>query len=401
MRDFTGTPHPSSRRRGSLAALGAVALSLAMTAVGAAPAVAHGPDRWARSGGTLGSLRERAVYAHRGASGYRPEHTAAAYELAIQQGADVIEPDLVATKDGVLVDRHENEISGTTDVASHPEFADRKRTKTIDGASVTGWFTEDFTLAELRTLRAKERLPALRPANTQYDGKYQVPTFQEVIDIAREASRRTGRTIALAPEIKHSTYFRSIGIDEERALLQVLRRNGLDNRRSPVIVQSFEISNLKWLDRNAKVRKVQLIDTVGKPADVAAAGGSTTYADLTTPAGLRGIARYAEAVSPNTAWILPRDASGRSLAPTSFVTDAHRAGLPVVVWTFRRENSFLPLERRNGSDPATPGDLQGYITQFLRLGVDAVFTDNPDIGVAAVTAFEAGQPGGHGGHGRR
>ncbi|WP_320668990.1 glycerophosphodiester phosphodiesterase [Patulibacter defluvii] len=393
MRDSIAIPHPSPRRRRSLAAVGAVLVSLAVTAVGAASADADGGDRWAHSGGNLGSLRERAVYAHRGASGYRPEHTEGAYELAIQQGADVIEPDLVSTRDGVLVDRHENEISGTTDVAARPEFADRKRTKTIDGQSVTGWFTEDFTLAELRTLRAKERLPALRPQNVQYDGRWKVPTFQEVIDIARDASRRTGRTIAIAPEIKHSTYFHGIGFDPERALVDVLRRNRLDNRRSPVIVQSFEVANLRWLDRHAKVRTVQLLDASGQPADVAAAGGTTTYADLATPAGLRGIARYADAVSPNTAWIVPRDASGRSLPPTSFVADAHRAGLPVVVWTFRRENSFLPLERRNGSDPATPGDLRGYITQFLRLGVDAVFTDNPDIGVAAVRAFEAGRPG--------
>ncbi|MGE4426942.1 MAG: glycerophosphodiester phosphodiesterase family protein, partial [Solirubrobacteraceae bacterium] len=201
------------------------------------PGNPHHPDRWARSGGVLGSRAERAVYAHRGASGYRPEHTIAAYELAIEQGADVIEPDLVATRDGVLVDRHENEISGTTDVAARLEFAGRRTTRTIDGSQVTGWFTEDFTLAELRTLRAKERLPELRPDNTAFDGRYLVPTFQEVIDLARRASRRTGRTIALAPEIKHSTYFRSIGTDQERELVRVLRRNGLDSRRAPVIVQ--------------------------------------------------------------------------------------------------------------------------------------------------------------------
>jgi len=389
-------PFPRGRRATPLLA---VAVGLLVTSSIPTSAGAHGPDRgpdradrWAQSPGTLGPPGRRAVYAHRGASGYRPEHTRGAYELAIRQGADVIEPDLVLTKDGVLVDRHENEISGTTDVADHPEFADRKRTATIDGQQVTGWFTEDFTLAELRTLRAKERLPDLRPANARYDGRWKVPTLQEVVDLAREASRRTGRTIALAPEIKHSTYFHAIGFDPERSLVELLRRNRLDSRRSPVIVQSFETANLKWLDRHAKVRTVQLLDASGTPADVAAAGGSTTYADLATPTGLRGIARYADAVAPNTAWVVPRDATGRSLAPTSFVDDAHRAGLPVVVWTFRRENSFLPLERRSSADPAQPGDLHGYVTQFLRLGVDAVFTDNPDVGVAARDAFERDRP---------
>jgi glycerophosphoryl diester phosphodiesterase len=306
-------------------------------------------------------------------------------------GADYIEPDLVPTKDGVFVARHENEISSTTDVASHPEFADRRTTKSIDGRSVTGWFTEDFTLAELRTLRAKERLPALRPANTAYDGRYRVPTFQEVIDVARKASRKTRRTIAISPEIKHSTYFRSVGIDQESAVLRTLRKNRLDDRRAPVVVQSFEVANLRRIDRESRVRTVQLLDAAkGRPADVVAAGGTTTYGQLATPAGLQGIARYADAVSPNTDYVVPRDpATGASLAPTSFVRDAHAAGLPVVVYTFRRENQFLPLERRSSTDPAGIGDLQGYMGQMLDLGVDALFTDNPDVGVAAVKAFEA------------
>jgi glycerophosphoryl diester phosphodiesterase len=226
-----------------------------------------------------------------------------------------------------------------------------------------------------------------------------VPTLQEVIDLARSASGSTHRTIGIVPEIKHSTYFRSVGLDQESALLKVLRRNRLDDRRAPVIVQSFEISNLQLLHRTSKVHTVQLLDASGGPADVRAAGGTTTYAQMVTPAGLRRIATYADAVAPNTNWVLPRDASGASRAPTSFVRDAHRVGLPVVVWTFRRENSFLPTERRNGADPATPGDLQGYITRFLELGVDAVFSDNPDVAVAATKAFEARSTGGHG-HGR-
>jgi glycerophosphoryl diester phosphodiesterase len=399
---------PSPRGRRSAVALLAIATGLLVStavppppadASGARPSVpdhgvpggpggggddARGGGRWPHGGGSLGSRARRAVYAHRGASGYRPEHTEGAYELAIAQGADVIEPDLVLTKDGVLVDRHENEISGTTDVASRPQFAARRTTKTIDGVPVTGWFTEDFTLAELRTLRAKERLPELRPANVAFDGRWRVPTLQEVVDLARRASARTGRTIALAPEIKHSTYFHGIGQDPERALVRLLRRNGLDHRRAPVIVQSFEVGNLRWLHRHSRVRTVQLLDAAGGPFDAP----ERTYAQLATPAGLREIARYADAVSPNTGLVVPRDAAGRSQAPTSFVRDAHRAGLPVVVWTFRRENAFLPLERRAGTDPATPGDLAGYLRQVLDLGVDALFTDNPDIGVAAVRAFE-------------
>jgi glycerophosphoryl diester phosphodiesterase len=397
------SPTASSRpaRRRSARPVAAVLLLAAVAAPAAADAKAghHGPKgpsagAWERSTANFGSARDRAVYGHRGASGYRPEHTAEAYRLAIQQGADVIEPDLVSTKDGQLVDRHENEIGGTTDVATRPEFADRKRTKIIDGTPITGWFTEDFTLAELRTLRAKERLPAIRPANTAYDGKYVVPTFQEVIDLAREYSRREGRTIAISPEIKHSTYFRSVGIDQESAVLRTLRKNRLDSKRAPVVVQSFEVGNLQRLNRESKVRLVQLLDAkAAKPADVAAAGGSTTYAELATPVGLRGIRRYADVVSPNTDYVIPRDATGRSLAPTSFVKDAHAAGLPVVVYTFRRENTFLPLERRSSADPAGIGDLQGYMTAFLEQGVDALFTDNPDIGVAAVRAFEAARGG--------
>ncbi|MEV4420785.1 glycerophosphodiester phosphodiesterase [Patulibacter sp. NPDC049589] len=411
---------PNARRRRPRAAVAVGALVLGLTLPTAADAHrgpagghpgtggGHGPVHpggpghgssparpWERSAPNFGSALDRVVYAHRGASGYRPEHTLEAYRLAIQQGADFIEPDLVSTKDGQLVDRHENEISGTTDVATRPEFADRKRTKVVDGTTLTGWFTEDFTLKELRTLRAKERLPAIRPANTAYDGQYQVPTFQEVIDTARRASKATHRTIGIVPEIKHSTYFRSVGIDQESEVLKTLRKNHLDDRRAPVIVQSFEVSNLKLLRRESKVHTVQLLDApTAKPADVVKAGGSTTYGQIASPAGLKDVATYADAVSPNTDYVVPRDATtGASLAPTSFVKDAHAAGLPVVVYTFRRENSFLPLERRSSTDPAGIGDLQGYITQFLQQGVDAVFSDDPDIAVAATRAFEASQQG--------
>jgi len=330
---------------------------------------------------------EPIVIGHRGASGYRPEHTLAAYELAARMGADYVEPDLVSTKDGVLVARHENEISGTTDVADHPEFASRRRTKSIDGTSFTGWFTEDFTLRELRTLRAKERLPALRQRNTIYDGRYRVPTFEEVIKLTRRLSKELDRQIGLYPETKHPTYHRSIGLALEGPLVRSLRAHRLDRRRAKVFVQSFETRNLKRLNRRIGTRLVQLLDARTKqPFDLVGSRDRRTYGDLATPAGLRGIARYADGVGPSKDYIVPRDSSGASQAPTSLVHDAHRARLLVHPYTFRAENNFLPLELRRGSDPAQYGDLFSEIGQFYDLGVDGVFTDNPDIGVETRSA---------------
>ena len=346
---------------------GAICLLLALPA--AAPARPHHSPHHAQP----------LVIGHRGASGYRPEHTLASYRLAAEMGADYIEPDLVSTKDGVLVARHENEIGGTTDVAAHPEFADRETTKVIDGVSLTGWFTEDFTLAELKTLRAKERIPLIRPQNTRYDGRFEIPTFQEVLDLRARLARRLHRPLGVYPETKHPTYFRSIGLTLEPPLVRALNRNGLNDRRAPVFVQSFETGNLRALDPWLKVPLVQLLDTRTK----AIPGDTRTYGELATPAGLRGIARYAEGVGPSKDYIVPRDSLGRSLAPTTFVHDAHRAGLQVHPYTFRRENSFLPLELRSSTDPAGIGDLKAEIRQFFALGVDGVFTDNPDIGVAA------------------
>jgi len=321
------------------------------------------------------------VIGHRGASAYRPEHTLAAYQLAIDMGADYIEPDLVSTKNGVLVARHENEISGTTDVAQHPEFADRRKTKTIDGREVTGWWTEDFTLAELRTLRAIERLPNERPANTAFNGLYQVPTLQEVIDLAKR------HDVGIYPETKHPTYFDSIGLSLEEPLVATLLRNGYKGRRAPVIIQSFEVSNLKQLDRMTNVRLAQLADATGKPYDFVVSGDPRTYADMVKPRGLREIARYADGVGLNKNLIVPRDADQRLLEPTTVVRDAHRAGLDVHAWTFRPENTFLPLDFREG-DPASPeylrarGNAPGELALFYRLRVDGVFADNPDTAVA-------------------
>jgi len=330
------------------------------------------------------ALAEPIVVAHRGASGYRPEHTLAAYELGARMGADYVEPDLVSTKDHVLVARHENDITGTTDVATRAEFADRKRTKSIDGVPIEGWFTEDFTLAELKTLRVKERIPAIRQRNTLYDGRYEIPTLQEVIDLTRRLSRELGRDIGIYPETKHPTYFRSIGLALERPLIRTLRRNDLDDKDAKVFVQSFEVSNLKRLDHRIDAPLVQLLGSPGsQPYDETVAGGSVTYAQLATAEGLEGIAEYADGVGPSKDYIVPRDAEGTSLAPTTFVADAHAAGLQVHPYTFRNENVFLPLELRMGANPADYGNAFAEYDQFYALGVDGVFSDNPDTAVAA------------------
>ncbi|WP_375001352.1 glycerophosphodiester phosphodiesterase [Aeromicrobium sp. CTD01-1L150] len=331
--------------------------------------------------------RTISVIAHRGASGHRPEHTLAAYQLAIEQGADVIEPDLVSTKDGVLVARHENEISGTTDVADRPEFADRRTTKNIDGTDVTGWFTEDLTLAELRTLRAVERLPELRPGNTLYDGQFQVPTFDEVLALARSASERTGRTIGVAPETKHPTYFESIDLDLTPPLLRSLRHIGWDHGRAPVLVQSFETSNLRELSRQSRVPLLQLTAATGAPYDLVEQGDDTTYADLMSPRGLRDVARYADWIGPEKNSIIPRDAEGRLSEPSSVVRDAHRAGLGVSTYTVRNENEFLPTELRSSDDPAEHGDVEAELFAFFDAGIDAVFADFPDTAVTARTEY--------------
>ena len=328
------------------------------------------------------------VIGHRGASGYRPEHTLGSYRLAIELGADYIEPDLVATSDHVLVARHENNIAETTDVAAHPEFAGRRATKTIDGNPVTGWFTEDFTLAELRTLRARERLPLLRPTNTAFDGLYQVPTFQEVIDLAKRAG------VGIYPETKHPTYFDSVGLSLEEPLVATLDANGYRGRTARVFIQSFEVANLKELHRRTRVPLVQLLDVTGRPYDFVVAGDPRTYADLATPVGLAEIAGYADGIGPNKSLIVPRDPAGNLLDPTSLVGDAHRVGLVVHPWTFRKENEFLPVDFRQGN-PASPqflgatGDAPAEFGLFFRLGVDGVFTDHPDTGVAARHRFFA------------
>lgn len=321
-----------------------------------------------------------AVVAHRGASGYRPEHTIEAYRMAIRMGADDIELDLVPTKDGVLVARHESEISSTTDVAGHPEFADRETTRTIDGSTVTGWFVEDFTLAELKTLTARERLGTLRPDSASYDGQCGIPSFNEVLAMVGAESVLSGRTIGVMAELKHAAYFASIGLALGPMLLFDLRRHGLDHPRSRVSVMSFEPTVLRGLATETRVELVQLLEAADKrPADFVAAGDPRTYADLCTREGLAWIDEYADGVGAHKSLVLPRDDAGSIGRPSSLVRDAHRMWLTVHVWTLRRENRFLPHNLRSSGGAGAAGDLAAEAQAFLDAGVDGLITDHPDL----------------------
>lgn len=302
-------------------------------------------------------------------------------------GADYVEPDLVVTGDGVLVARHENEISGTTDIASHSEFAPRRTTRVIDGVTVTGWFTEDFSLAELKTLRARERLPQLRPANAAYDAQFEIPTLQDVIDLVRADEQRLNRPIGIYPETKHPSYFAGLGLPLEQRLVDVLHDNGYRDGTSTVFIQSFEVGNLQRLRQMTDLPLIQLMDAGSAPYDFAAAGDRRTYVDLAAPAGLTEVARYADGVGVHKDLIVP---SATPASPTALVHHAHAAGLLVHAWTFRAENYFL-LEPYRRGDPADPaylrlhGDLAGELALFLQTGLDGFFTDFPDIGVARVS----------------
>jgi glycerophosphoryl diester phosphodiesterase len=351
-----------------------------LAGAGAAPAAPQAtPDR-----------SQVVVIGHRGAAGHRPEHTQGGYELAVAMGADWIEPDLVPTKDHVLVVRHENEISGTTDVSLRPEFAGRRTTKVVDGRNVTGWFTEDFTLSELKTLRAVERLPAIRQRNTVYNGYYQVLTFQEVLDLAKRLSRQYGRQVGVFPETKHPTYFRSIGLPLEEPLIETVRRNGLDRPGGPVVVQSFEPSSLKRVAKDLRVPLWQALGTTGQPYDLAAAGDPTTYADMMKPEGLAKIAQYAQWIGPDKSSAIPLNPDGSWGTPTTLVSDAHKAGLKIGVYTFRSENQYLPLLLRRGQVATDHGDALAEYRAHLDLGVDAFVTDYPDAAVLA--RGERGKP---------
>lgn len=342
---------------------------------------------WAMETSAAPTYPQVSVYAHRGASALLPEHTLAAYAQAISDGADYIEPDLVMSKDGVMVARHENEISSTTDVASRPEFASRRTSKLIDGHKVEGWFTEDFTFAELKTLYARERLPQVR--GTAFDGQFRIASLDEIIGFLVQQAGRAKRGIGLAPEIKHGSYFRGIGLPMEDKLLASLQANSY-TKVAPILVQSFETANLRQmrgkLGRNGNIRLLQLLDAGGeKPADIAQAGGSLTYAQMMTPAGLRDIAGYADAIGVERRALVPLDAQGRLGAPTPLIADAHAAGLQVVAYTFRPENPFLPPALRQGAENArNPEASVAEMRVYLQAGIDAFFTDDPALGRRAV-----------------
>ena len=340
------------------------------------------------------------VIGHRGASGYVPEHTLASYFIAIEQGADYIEPDLVSTRDGVLIARHENEIGATTDVAEHAQFADRRTRKTIDGREIDGWFTEDFTLEEIKTLRARERIADVRPGNARLDGTLEIPTLGEILSLLDALERRRAaaspaehgrreRRIGVYPETKHPSYFTSCGLAPEAPLIAELRRHGFGGEHDPVFIQSFETANLKALRKVTRIRLVQLIEAQGAPYDLTEAGSALTYRDMLTQRGLAEIAGYADAVGVDKRLVLPRTSEGLLASPTPLVRDAHAQGLSVHAWTFRAENEFLPVPMRSGSDPARLGDLVAEVQAHLRAGVDGVFVDQPALGVRARDRFLA------------
>jgi glycerophosphoryl diester phosphodiesterase len=316
------------------------------------------------------------VIGHRGAPGYRPEHTLASYALAIEQGADFIEPDLVSTRDRVLVARHENEIGGTTDVAAHPEFAERRTTKVIGAVPITGWFVEDFTLQELRTLRVRERIPQLRPANAAFDGQFAIPTFDEVIDLAEAEGAKRGRRVGIYPETKHPGYFDGLGLSLDGPLVETLHGRGYRGPDDGAFIQSFEPANLQKLARMTRLPLVQLI-----------AAGERTLERL-TPASLGMVAGYAAGIGASKDLVIPRDPAGGLREPTPLVEQAHEAGLLVHAWTFRAENAFLPQNLQIG-DPGEDGhfgrigDWATELVAFFEAGVDGVFADQPDLAVEA------------------
>lgn len=340
-------------------------------------------------GGGLKSLPVPTIIGHRGASGYRPEHTFGSYQLALDLGADIVEAgDLVPTKDGHIVCRHEPEIGGTTDVADHPEFASRKTTKVLDGVSLTGWFTEDFTLAELKRLRAVERIPANRPHNTLYDGRWGIPTFEEVLRWQDEQTRRRGKQVWIYPETKHPTYFRALGLGLEERVAKLLRKYGKDRKNSPVILQSFEPTSIQRLNRLVGNPLVVLLSAANtRPWDFVTTGDPRTVADLIKPAGLKEIASYAQGIGPTLDLVIPKDSTGALTSPTTLVADAHKAGLVLHPYTMRNENPFLPANFRKGTDADAYGDVFGAYRTYFATGIDGVFTDNADTGVLARADF--------------
>lgn len=331
------------------------------------------------------------VIGHRGVPGERLEHTRPSYLLAIEQGCDYIEPDVVATKDGVLVVRHENEIGGTTDVAERPEFADRKVSKFIDGVPYTGWFTEDFTLEEIKTLRVRERLPQLRPQNIALARTEKILTFDEVLNIAEEASEGRNEPIGVYVETKHPTYFTGIGLDLNDLLIANLERRRVNHEGAKIIIQSMETANLKALRDRTPLVLIQLMDRQGAPYDLVAARDPRTYWSMRKPPELQKIAAYADGIGPNKSQVIKRDIRYRLASTTKLVRRAHDLGLLVHIWTMRNENNFLPTNLRIGKDKAAHGDAVGEYLAFFDAGVDGVFSDFTQTAVTARTEWLAQQ----------
>ncbi|MEU5635584.1 glycerophosphodiester phosphodiesterase [Streptomyces rishiriensis] len=374
------------------AVLGAAGGVLGLSGTARAAEARTGAGQGGGHGGGLKSLPVPTVIGHRGASGYRPEHTFGSYQLALDLGADVVEAgDLVPTRDGHLVCRHEPEIGGTTNVADHPEFAARRTTKVLDGVSVTGWFTEDFTLAELKTLRAIERIPANRPHNTLYNGRWEIPTFEEVLKWQDEQTRKRGKQVWIYPETKHPTYFRKLGLGLEERVAKLLHKHGKDRKNSPVILQSFEPTSIQRLNKLVDNPLVVLLSAAdSRPWDFVETGDPRTVADLITRAGLREIAGYAQGIGPTLDLVIPKDAAGNLTRPTTLVKDAHAVGLVLHPYTMRNENPFLPANFRKGAGADAYGDSFGAFRTYFATGIDGVFTDNPDTAVLARADFVNG-----------
>ena len=384
-------PLPQMQRRAFIEHLGLSLGSMGLMSLGGFCTTAHSQ---ATTHAQTGSNKVE-LFAHRGASALRPEHTMASYALAIRQGADYIEPDLVSTKDGVLVARHENNLTETTDVALRAEFAHKKAKKTIDGLTEEGWFIEDFTLVELKKLRAIERLGTIRTWNNQYNGLYQIPTFEEVIELVAAESAAIGRPIGLVPEIKHSTYHQSIGLKMEDRFIDILRAHPYC-KQAPIEIQSFEVTNLKYmrekLGRAQNLRIMQLVSfgpgPAGMPGDAFANKSGLTYEQMLSPKGLKDIAQYADVVAPNNRMVIPLGADQRLSKPTRLVPDAHEAGLKVHSWTFRPENRFLAAEFRNnsGENSRNESGSMAEIQTYIKAGIDGFFSDDSAIGRQAIEA---------------
>lgn len=332
------------------------------------------------------STQHPLVIGHRGAPGYRPEHTEESYRLACELGVDAVEPDIVLSRDGELVVRHENEISGTTDVADRPEFADRRTTKTVDGVNLTGWFTEDFSWEELSTLRCKERLPKLRPENRRYDGMSPILRLRDVLAIVDAWSARSGHRVGVVIEIKHAQYYEDLGFRIDQLLLAELRRAGWIDRADRLIIECFE---LRVLDRLREVGApgdlIFLTEHSGAPADEVRLRGSDArpFSWFRSDAGLDELAGRVSGISVAKADVLRRNAFSRAVGVSDVVTRSHQRGLSVYAWTLRPENRYLNIRFHSSRNPAEWGEWSAEFALILSSGLDGVFVDHPDLGLSA------------------